>query len=74
MYYLNIMFSKVLDIFIATRFMESLEETESVCQFFQVLVEYRSQWRTVLLQQHNITIVCLKYEYNNLLIDVGEAS
>ncbi|XP_019851271.1 PREDICTED: nucleoporin NUP188 homolog [Amphimedon queenslandica] len=57
----------VLDIYIATRFMESLEETESVCQFFQVLVEYRSQWRTVLLQQHNITIERLLNLFNGAI-------
>jgi nuclear pore complex protein Nup188 len=46
----------VLDILVAVKYMEVLEESNCVCQFFKQLVIYRLQWRGSLFHQHNIAI------------------
>ena len=49
--------SQSLDIFAATRHMDSLSETKGVCSLVQELARFKQQWRFSLTRQHDLVIV-----------------
>ena len=54
---LSSLLSQSLDIFEATRHMDSLSETKAVCSLVQELVRFKQQWRFSLTDQHDLVIV-----------------